>query len=52
MNDFFTEKIRKLFKKIIFSESGSNDRQAEEHTFMMFIQYLEEVEDNGTSFVN
>ena len=33
-----TEKIRQLFKKIKFSDSGSNDRRAEEHTFMMFIQ--------------
>lgn len=30
------ESIRKLFKKIVYSEAGSNERRKEENAYMMF----------------
>ena len=43
-----TEKIRKLFKKVVFSDPGSNERRKAENSYMMFVQYLEKCEDEGT----
>ena len=40
--------VRKMFKKVQFSESGSNARVKEESAYMMFLEYLDECE-KGTS---
>ena len=45
-----TEKIRKLFKKVVFSDPGSNERRKEENSYMMFVQYLEKCEDEGNIY--
>ena len=33
-----------MFKKVQFSEEGSNDRVKEEGAYMMFLEYLDECE--------
>ena len=33
-----------MFKKVHFSEDGSNDRVKEESAYMMFLDYLDECE--------
>ena len=43
-NTIVTDGIIKMFKDIRFSEKGSNCREKEEATYMMFIDYLEECE--------
>ncbi len=39
-----TDCVRKIFKAIEFSEKGSNAREKEETTYMMFLDYLHECE--------
>ena len=41
----YVDLVRKLFVTIRFSEKGSNDRIKEEATYMMFIEYLELIEE-------
>ena len=36
--------VRKIFKNIKFSDNGSNAREREEKTYMMFLDYLDECE--------
>ncbi len=33
-----------MFKQVIYSEKGSNERSKEENTFIMFLDYLEKCE--------
>ncbi len=37
--------IRTLFKDIKYSEAGSNDKENEELTYVLFVDYLEECEE-------
>ena len=36
--------IRKIFKTVRFSEEGSNAREKEQNSYMMFLDYLDECE--------
>ena len=39
------EIIRNLFRTIRYSEQGSNERKKEELTYIFFVNYLEEYEE-------
>ncbi len=40
----FIDSLIKMFKRVIYSEKGSNERSKEENTFIMFLDYLEKCE--------
>ena len=42
--------LRKMFTRVIYSEKGTNQRQKEENTYMMFLEYLDKCEE-GNYFV-
>ena len=41
---YFTDKLRKMFQTVKYSERGSNEYSRETATFMMFIDFLEDCE--------
>lgn len=40
----YADIMRKLFTRVIYSDKGSNERQKEEHTYTMFLEYLDKFE--------
>ena len=44
-----TDTFRKLFVEVRFSEQGSNVREKEENSYMMFLDYLAECEKGSIS---
>ena len=40
----FTESIKRGFNTVMYSEKGSNERSREEATYLLFNEYLEEIE--------
>ena len=48
----FTENVRNVFTHIHFSVEHSNERMREESTYMFFLKYLDESEEeNGMSIL-
>ena len=45
---YHTEVLRRMFSEVHYSSKGSNERSKEESTYLMFVDYLEEVEQQGS----
>ncbi len=41
--------MRKVFSIVMYSDIGSNDRVKEEATYLLFVNYLEDIEE-GTKY--
>ena len=41
-----TDKIKMLLKNVMYSEEGSTEREKEAATYMLFLDFLYEIEEN------